>query len=307
MGLAVGALLTAGIGVQTVASGQQVGPAPGETLSESYRGSQRNNEEYQKREPIKVFDNLYYVGPGYVSVWLIQTSDGLILIDGAQEPYVDHVMGNIQKLGFDLEDIEYILISHGHLDHFGGVARIQAASGARVVALEGDWQSIEEVASREPNPNRPMPDVVERDIVLNGGTELTLGDTTLKIYHLPGHTAGSPSFEFTVYDGLTPHKAFFFGGPGARGDGLEFLETMNWIVRNTQDVEVGVHVHSYLRSYPDPRGGTVFEPALELARRGPTDPHSFVDNAGWRAWIQQAHTGAVKHVEDYRAQATESQ
>ena len=64
----------------------QAGPAANETLSESYRGSQRDNVEYQKVPPIKVFDNLYYVGPGFVSVWLIPTTDGLILIDSAQEP-----------------------------------------------------------------------------------------------------------------------------------------------------------------------------------------------------------------------------
>jgi hypothetical protein len=57
---------------------QNAGSAPGETLSESYRGSQRDNVEYQKILPIKVFDNLYYVGPGFVSLWLIPTSDGLI-------------------------------------------------------------------------------------------------------------------------------------------------------------------------------------------------------------------------------------
>src|SRR5262249_21720947 len=79
---------------------QQEGPAPGETLSQSYRGSQARNVEYQKIAPFKVMDNLYYVGPGTVAVWLIPTSQGLILIDTAQEPYVDTVVDNIRKVGF---------------------------------------------------------------------------------------------------------------------------------------------------------------------------------------------------------------
>ena len=62
---------------------QQAGPAPGESLSESYRGSQARNVEYQKIAPFKVMDNLYYVGIGSVSVWLIPTTQGLILIDAA--------------------------------------------------------------------------------------------------------------------------------------------------------------------------------------------------------------------------------
>ena len=84
---------------------QAAGPAAGETLSESYRGSQRDNEAYQKIAPIKVFDNLHYVGPGFVSVWLIPTTDGLILVDSAQEPFVDFVIDNIRKAGFDPRNI----------------------------------------------------------------------------------------------------------------------------------------------------------------------------------------------------------
>src|SRR5712691_3448260 len=118
--LAIGALLQVNVGGHAAAGGgQNAGPAPGETLSESYRGSQRDNVEYQKIPPIKVFDNLYYVGPGFVSVWLIPTTAGLILIDTAQEPYVDHVIDNIRKAGFDPKNVKYILLSHGHLDHFG--------------------------------------------------------------------------------------------------------------------------------------------------------------------------------------------
>src|ERR1044071_5374405 len=83
---ALGCLATA-----AVVSAQTAGPAPGEKLSESYRGSQARNVEYQKIAPFKVMDNLYYVGPGTVSVWLVPTSAGLILFDTAQEPYVDYV------------------------------------------------------------------------------------------------------------------------------------------------------------------------------------------------------------------------
>src|SRR5688572_7997953 len=122
----------------TAVGAQQAGPAPGETLSQSYRGSQRDNNEYQKVAPIKVFDNLYYVGPGAVSVWLIPTTDGLILIDSAQEPLVDHVIDIIRMVGFDPKNIKHILLSHGHLDHLGGATSIQPLSGALVQTLGED-------------------------------------------------------------------------------------------------------------------------------------------------------------------------
>ena len=132
---------------QPGATAQGAAPAlQKEELSQTYRGSRRNDVEYQKVAPFKVFDNLYYVGPGYVSVWLLQTADGLILLDSAQEPYVDHVIDGIRKLGFDPKNIRYILIGHGHLDHFGDAARIQEVSGARVGMIAEDWETMEQAA-----------------------------------------------------------------------------------------------------------------------------------------------------------------
>src|SRR5437773_9348237 len=98
------------------------GQTPTEPLSKTYRVTRANDVEFQKIEPFKVFDNLYYVGPGYVSVWLLTTPEGSILFDSAQEPYVDFVIDNIRKVGVDPKSIKYIILSHGHLDHLGGAA-----------------------------------------------------------------------------------------------------------------------------------------------------------------------------------------
>lgn len=271
-----------------VAEASAQGPAPGETLSQSYRGSQSKNVEYQKIPPIKVFDNLYYVGPGFVSVWLIPTTDGLILVDTAQEPYVDFVVDNIRKAGFEPRNIKYILITHGHLDHFGGASKIQALSGARVAALEEDWTMIEQGQG------------AKRDLVIKEGDTVTLGKTSLKVYKLPGHTPGSASFALTVYDNGTPHKAFIFGGPGQRNGvegGTQFLSSIERLEREFADIDVPVHVHSWLTTYPYP-GDAVFDRAQRLARRKPGDPHPFVDNATWRQWLKTAHAGTVKYIED---------
>jgi metallo-beta-lactamase class B len=275
-------------------------PTATETLSQSYRGSQRNNVEYQKVAPIKVFDNLYYVGPGFVSVWLIPTSDGLVLIDSAQEPYVDHVVDSIHKAGFDPRNIKFILITHGHLDHFGGAAKIQALSRARVGMLEEDWQLVEAAGSSAKQPPGPA---LKRDLVIKEGEAILTGKTLLKVYRLPGHTPGSASFEFTVYDGGRPHKAFIFGGPGQRNGvegGTQFRSSIERLERDFSDVEVPVHVHSWLATYPYPSGG-VFERAQALARRKPGESHPFVDNAAWRQWLKTAHAGTVKYIEDAKA------
>src|SRR4249920_2357686 len=167
------------LGTAALVSAQTAGPAPGESLSQSYRGSQARNVEYQKIAPFKVMDNLYYVGPGTVAVWLIPTSAGLILIDTAQEPYVDYVVDNIRKVGFDPKNIKYILLSHGHLDHYGGAVKIQKLSGARVALTEGDWNFMAAQAAaatkagRGPKPGDEPP---AKDMVIKEGDTIKLGD-----------------------------------------------------------------------------------------------------------------------------------
>jgi metallo-beta-lactamase class B len=279
------------------------GPAPGETLSQSYRGSQRENIAYNKIPPIKIFDNLHYVGPGFVAVWLIPTSAGLILVDGAQEPYVDHVLDNIRSSGFDPRNIRYILITHGHLDHFGGVARIQQLSGARVAAVAEDWQLIEEAATRPGRGNAPPPVVPRRDMVVRDGDVITLGDTSLKLYHTPGHTPGVLSAEFTVFDNGRPHKAFLWGGPGERAGlaGAEQALVSANRVAQIPGIEVGVMVHSWLAPtyvYPN---GNIFERAQRLAQRRPGEPHVFVDAASWNEFVHNTQAQVT------RAIATERQ
>jgi metallo-beta-lactamase class B len=305
------ACLAAAVLLSTDVTGQGGGRQGGaaapqnETLSQTYRGSRANDVEYQKIAPFKIFDNLYHVGPGMVSVWMITTTDGLILIDSSWEPYVDHVINNIRKLGFDPKNIRYILVTQSHIDHFGGAARIQELSGARVATTEEDWQLMAEY-EKKPTPNFPVQRVPKRDLVLNDGDTVRLGTTSLKVYKTPGHTPGIPSFEFTVYDGGRPHKAFLFGGPepvatlGVKG-AEQFLASVNRIAK-IPDVQVGFLVHSWLAVSTYPNGGT-FERAQKLAPRKPAEPHPFVDPASWRAWMTHLNGVATKFLQDQQQKA----
>jgi metallo-beta-lactamase class B len=299
--IAATALLQATVRGQAPAG---TGQAPHkEELSETYRGSQSRNVEYQKIAPFKVMDDLYYVGPGFVSVWLIPTTDGLILIDTAQEPYVDTVIDNIRKAGFDPKNIKYILLSHGHLDHFGGANKIQKLSGARVGLSAVDWDFMEKAAAARPPKAGDEPP--KRDLVLKEGDTVKLGKTSLKVYVMPGHTPGSVSYEFTTHENGKGYKSLAMGGPGGAANleaAEQFLESANRLSKFL-DVQVAVNVHSWLNGYHYPNGG-LLERRDKLAVRKPGDPNPFIDNASWRQWVKMAQDGAKQAVADEKAKAS---
>ena len=291
------AVVLAGVtfGIPAAAAGQEAK----EPLSKTYRVTRARDVEFQKIEPFKVFDNLYYVGPGYVSVWLLTTPQGNILFDSAQEPYVDHVISNIRKVGVDPKSIRYIVLSHGHLDHFGGAAKIQEASGARVVAAEEDWKMIEEVGGRPSRGGGPPPRVPKRDMVVKEGETLTLGNQTLTFHLTPGHTPGVLTTEgIAVYDGGKPYKAILWGGAGYRGGLAAAEESVRSAdkVAQIQGVEVNLQIHSWAEpdGYP---GGGVLERGLMLKSRKPGDAHPFVDPAAFTGWVKRTQGAAAKNVE----------
>jgi len=72
-------------------------------------------------EPVKVFDNLYFVGEKEYSAWAVTTSEGIILLDTIWDYSVaDEIVGGLRKLGFDPAQIKYAVVTHGHRDHVGG-------------------------------------------------------------------------------------------------------------------------------------------------------------------------------------------
>jgi Metallo-beta-lactamase superfamily len=142
-------------------------------------------------EPFKMFDNIWYVGPENDSVLVINTSAGIILIDTANANTAEGVLANIRKAGFDPKNIKYILISHGHNDHFGGAGRIkQEAPDARIGVSGPDWDLI---TLQQGMNGAGLP--LTKDLVLKDKDQIKLGDTTVVAHDESGHSIGAMAFE----------------------------------------------------------------------------------------------------------------
>ena len=84
-------------------------------------------------EPLKMAPGVWYVsGNDWVACYLIDTGDGLILIDTAMHETAYLMIENIRKLGYELTDIKKILLSHAHIDHIGGCRTMKELTGAKV-------------------------------------------------------------------------------------------------------------------------------------------------------------------------------
>jgi metallo-beta-lactamase class B len=154
-------------------------------------------------EPVKVFDNLYFVGQSEFSAWAVTTSGGIILVDTIFDYSVeDEVVGGLKKLGLDPAQIKYAIVSHGHGDHSGGAKYLQDHFATRIILSAADWDLLDRSTGTRP----------KRDMVATDGQRLTLGDTTLTMYVTPGHTLGTISTIIPVTDGGTPHVVAEWGG-----------------------------------------------------------------------------------------------
>jgi metallo-beta-lactamase class B len=225
-------------------------------------------------EPVRVFDNLFYVGQTEYSAWAVPTSEGIIVIDALYDYSAEpQIADGLRKLGLDPAEIEYVIVSHGHGDHVGGAAHLQERYGARIVMSEADWELVERSTASWPKPRR--------DIVAADGHEIRLGDVTARLYLTPGHTPGTIStIVGPIRDGERSHIAAAWGGTAFNFRGsAEFsrdfwLQTYGESASRFRDIMTAAGADILIANHPRFDGTTTKVPAL--ASRRPGDPHPFV-------------------------------
>jgi metallo-beta-lactamase class B len=149
--------------------------------------------------PFRVYGETYYVGTCGISSLLIVSPDGHALIDSGTDKGAEIVLANIRALGFDPKDVKVLLMSHEHFDHVGGMARLQAATGATIVATSEAAAVLRHGLPGEHDPQHdsghpPFPAVTGAITELSGDGPLAVGGTKLQPLRTPGHTPGALSW-----------------------------------------------------------------------------------------------------------------
>jgi metallo-beta-lactamase class B len=150
--------------------------------------------------PFRLHGDSWYVGTQGLSSVLVATPEGLVLIDGGLPQGAPLIAANIESLGFRLGDVRYLLNSHPHWDHAGGLAALQRLTGAPVVASPAAAAAMRRGNSPHGDSQagfgekaNAYPPVRVIQTIADGGT-LTLGGTTFTMHATPGHTAGGTTW-----------------------------------------------------------------------------------------------------------------
>jgi metallo-beta-lactamase class B len=175
--------------------------------------SSRAAEWLAPTPPEKLFGNSYLVGFGGMSVGLIDTGDGLVLVDGALPQAAPAILDNVRKLGFDPKAIKFILSTEPHFDHAGGLAALARDTGATVVASARGAEGLRSGRHAADDPQLAYggswPAVTTPTRVMQDGEVLKLGKAAITAHATPGHTMGSMSWSWQACEG-TVCKAIVF-------------------------------------------------------------------------------------------------
>jgi len=237
--------------------------------------------------PFRIIGNTYFVGTEPASSHLIDTGEGLILIDTGYAHTADVVVESMEELGFDVRDVKYIIHSHGHYDHTGGTEKIVALSGAKTFLAKEDYKYIVGF-----DPDYDMKD----------GDIIKLGKTEILCLRTPGHTEGTVSLFWNEEEAGKVYRLGTFGGAGTaqvRKDFLDqcncsylnrgmFFESLSRLKKEHVDVFIGNHA---------PQNST--RENSEIMRETGVNP--FIDDTKWLEFLEKVEASLEsKFIKDSR-------
>ena len=239
--------------------------------------------------PFRIFGGLYFVGTRAVSIHLVDTGDGLVLIDAGFPQTLYLLLESVRELGFDPRSIRYILCTHAHYDHVGGVRALAELTGAEVCVGAADADTVEgrpELTEAELHGMQFHETFVpSRRLVV--GDVVRCGDVAVTCIHAPGHTAGTMAYFFEVASDGGRFRAGIHGGPGTatlrddylcrHGLPLELREAYLRSLSRLREEHVDIHLGAH------PGQSRTFAKRDRLS----DDPQAFVNPGDWTQYLAE--------------------
>ena len=235
--------------------------------------------------PFRLWNNIHFIGGRAVSVHLIDTGAGLILIDTGYPHMRDSILDNLRALGFDPGDIRILLHSHGHYDHIGNTEYLRALSGAKTYISRIDNEIVNghrNLSWADELGYDRLPSF-DCDVLLEDGDVVALGNTRILCRLAPGHTEGTFAFFFES-GGM---RVAMHGGVGLNSLARDFLKRRNLppdlperfrqSLRALREEPVDI----VLGNHPDQN-----DTKGKAARLRAGDMRAFVDPGEWRRFLE---------------------
>ena len=237
-------------------------------------------------KPFRIFGNLYFVGTVPASTHIVDTGDGLIMLDSGYQQSLYLVIHNMHLLGLDPLHLKYIVMTHGHIDHLGATRALVELSGATTFIGEKDRESANGTLplSYAKELGMEYTETFEPDVLLRDGDKIRLGNTEITALATPGHTAGAMSYFFDVTDGKEIYRAGLHGGMGMNTLSAAYLEKYDLpfslrddLIRSMERLK-GEKVDIFLGNHVQQNHTLLKADELRNGNR-----YAFVDPNEWRA------------------------
>lgn len=268
-----------------------------------------NHPSSARIEPFKIADNLYYVGDKKVCCHLIDTGDGLILIDSGYLGTAHLLVDSIWRIGFDPADIKIILHTHGHSDHFGASSEFARMYGCKLAIsrIDADLVRRNAVGGCIGGSLHPLAKAPEFDMLLEDGDTVELGNVRIRCVLSPGHTEGVLSLFFdTEYQGIS-YSVGLFGGAGTNALTLPYLykndypEDLPNTMLKTIDMLGDLSVDIHLGNHPS-NNRTLEKRSLQIENGG----NPFIDKSSWGEFLKALRNKVLAIIEENRALSDEA-
>jgi metallo-beta-lactamase class B len=168
-------------------------------------------------EPFQILGNTWFVGSRPASTHIIDTGDGLIMLDSGYQESLYLVLDSMYRCNLDPRKLRYIIHSHGHIDHAAATGALVALTGAETFIGAGDREMVDGTRPEltvYAELGLPVPEPFKPDHLLHDGDQIKLGNVVIDCIATPGHTAGVISFFWDVEFEGKIYRAGTFGGAG---------------------------------------------------------------------------------------------